>query len=111
MSSLLPFLVVGLVSGSVYALAALGLVLTYKTSGIFNFAHGTVAATVAYGFYELRDRHGLPWPVALAVCLLVLGPALGLGLERLTRPRVHAAVATKIVATLGLVVAVQQLAV
>ena len=60
MNDLMPFIVVGLVSGSVYSLAALGLVLTYKTSGIFNFAHGSVAAAVAYAFYELRDRNDVP---------------------------------------------------
>ena len=38
MSDLLPFLIVGLTTGSVYGLAGVGLVLTYKTSGIFNFA-------------------------------------------------------------------------
>ena len=37
---MLPFIVIGLTTGSVYGLAGTGLVLTYKTSGIFNFAHG-----------------------------------------------------------------------
>ena len=45
--NILPFIVVGITSGSIYALAATGLVLTYKTSGIFNFAHGGVAAASA----------------------------------------------------------------
>ena len=49
---------------SVYGLAGTGLVLTYKTSGIFNFAHGTIAALMAYAFYDLRERHDLPWPLA-----------------------------------------------
>ena len=111
MNDLMPFIVVGLVSGSVYSLAALGLVLTYKTSGIFNFAHGSVAAAVAYAFYELRDRNDVPWPVALVVCVLVVGPLIGLILERLAALLAGAAVATKIVATLGVLVIVQQLAV
>jgi len=33
----LPFIVIGLATGAVYGLAGIGLVLTYKTSGIFNF--------------------------------------------------------------------------
>jgi branched-subunit amino acid ABC-type transport system permease component len=37
--------VIGLTSGAVYALAGLGLVLTYKTSSVFNFAHGGAHAT------------------------------------------------------------------
>ncbi|MGH9282518.1 MAG: ABC transporter permease subunit, partial [Acidimicrobiales bacterium] len=49
MSQLLPFIVVGVVTGSLYGLAGLGLVLTYRTSGVFNFAHGALAAASAYG--------------------------------------------------------------
>jgi ABC-type branched-subunit amino acid transport system permease subunit len=107
----MPFVVVGLVSGSVYSLAALGLVLTYKTSGIFNFAHGSVAAGVAYAFYEMRDQRGWPWPIAMVICLVIVGPAIGLLLERLAARLTGAAVATKIVATLGVLVMIQQLAV
>lgn len=55
---LLPFIIVGVVSGAVYGLAAVGLVLSYRTSGIFNFAHGALATLSAYLFYDLhfRDR-------------------------------------------------------
>ena len=64
MKSYLPFIVAGLTNGSIYGLAAVGLVLTYKTSGIFNFAHGAVAAVAAYAFYDLHQLHGVPcrWP-------------------------------------------------
>jgi branched-subunit amino acid ABC-type transport system permease component len=51
MTEFLVFLPSGIAIGSVYALVALGLVLTYKTSGIFNFAHGGIAAVAAYLFY------------------------------------------------------------
>ena len=44
----MPFIVIGLTAGSIYSLAALGLVLTYKTSGVFNFAHGAIAAVAAF---------------------------------------------------------------
>jgi len=43
----LPYIVIGLTSGAVYALAGLGLVLTYKTSGVFNFARGALATISA----------------------------------------------------------------
>jgi len=56
MTEFLVFLPSGIAIGSVYALVALGLVLTYKTSGIFNFAHGGIAAVAAYLFYELHIR-------------------------------------------------------
>jgi branched-subunit amino acid ABC-type transport system permease component len=107
---LLPFIVVGLTAGSVYGLAATGLVLTYRTSGIFNFAHGSVAAVGAYAFYELYERAGLPWPVAALICLGGVAPLLGLALERLSAALADARPAMQIVATLGLLLLVQGLA-
>jgi branched-subunit amino acid ABC-type transport system permease component len=107
-SDFLPFVLVGLTAGSVYGLAATGLVLTYKTSGIFNFAHGTIAALIAYAFYDLRERQDLPWPLALAICVLVLSPLIALVLERIARRLAEVPVAMKIVATVGLVVGLQQ---
>ena len=56
MSNFWPFVIAGLTTGSLYGLAAMGLVLTYKTSGIFNFAHGAIAAGAAYIFYEIHTR-------------------------------------------------------
>jgi branched-subunit amino acid ABC-type transport system permease component len=106
---LLPFIVGGLASGSVYGLAGTGLVLTYKTSGIFNFAHGTIAALMAFAFYDLRERNHLPWPLAMAICLLVIAPLVALVLERMARTLADAPVAMKVVATVGLVVGIQQL--
>ena len=47
MQEFLPFIVIGLTAGSVYGLAGTGLVLTYKTSGVFNFAYGAIAAVAA----------------------------------------------------------------
>lgn len=108
MTEFLPFIVVGLTAGSVYGLTASGLVLTYTTSGIFNFAHGSTAALVAFAFYDLRDRQGLPWPLALGICLGVLSPLVGLLMERIARRLADAPVATKVVATIGLIVAIQQ---
>jgi branched-subunit amino acid ABC-type transport system permease component len=105
----LPYVVVGLTAGSVYGLAGTGLVLTYKTSGIFNFAYGTIAALMAYAFYDLRELRGLPWPLALAICVLVLAPLAGLLFERMARRLSDAPVATKVVATVGLIVGLQGL--
>jgi len=69
----LPFVVVGLATGAVYGLAGIGLVLTYKTSGIFNFGYGAVAALVSFCFCFLNSR-GLPWGAAAAISLLVFAP-------------------------------------
>src|SRR5207249_361951 len=74
MSDYFPYMITGLTDGSIYAIAALGLVLTYKTSGIFNFAHGAVAAAAAYIFFELWQKHGWPWPIAGFVVIFVLPP-------------------------------------
>jgi branched-subunit amino acid ABC-type transport system permease component len=110
-NELLPFLVLGLASGSVYALAAMGLVVTYTTSGVFNFAHGTLGMVIAYAFVELREERGVPTPVALAVCLGVIAPLLGLGLDRLFSRLAGRTAANYLVASIGLLVALQGMAI
>ncbi|MBV9486394.1 MAG: hypothetical protein JO246_10085, partial [Frankiaceae bacterium] len=50
---MLQFIVLGLFAGSIYALASLGIVLTYKTTGVFNFAYGGIAMFCAYVFWQL----------------------------------------------------------
>ena len=67
MSDFWPFVIAGLATGSLYGLAAMGLVLTYKTSGIFNFAHGAIAAAAAYIFFELNTRNDIAWPIAALI--------------------------------------------
>lgn len=106
MNDLLPFLVIGITTGSVYGLAAMGLVLTYKTSGIFNFAHGAIAAAAAFAYYELHTVRGLPWLIALVIAVVALPPVIALMIERLTRGLVGGTVTTKIVATIGLQLAI-----
>ena len=65
MSDLLPYIMIGITTGSIYSLAAVGLVLTFKTSGIFNFAHGAQAAVAAYVFFEFYSATTSPgrWPL------------------------------------------------
>ena len=100
------YLVAGLVTGSLYGLAGMGLVLTYTTSGLFNFAHGAVAALGAFSFYSLREQAGLPWPVAALITLLVVAPVLGLLLERVAAGLAGARPAMKVVGTVGLLLLV-----
>lgn len=109
MRDYLPFLIVGITSGSVYALAGMGLVLTFKTSGIFNFAHGVQAALAAYAMYEFRDRLGWPWPIAVLGAVLVAGVVGGLILERIADRLSTATASARVVATVGLLVGVQGL--
>ena len=107
MHELLPYIVVGVTSGSAYALVALGLVLTYKTSGIFNFAHGALATASAYLFYALHVEHGVPWPIAGAVSVLVVGIVFGYILERTAKGLERANLAARIVATVGILLIIQ----
>lgn len=107
MSDYLPFIFLGLVSGSVYALAGVGLILTYKTSGTFNFAHGALGTVAAYLFYTLHIQHGVSWPLAAAISVLVLGPALGFAFEGFGRGLSRTPMVWRIVATIGILVSIE----
>jgi ABC-type branched-subunit amino acid transport system ATPase component/branched-subunit amino acid ABC-type transport system permease component len=100
----LPFVVIGLSVGSIYGLAATGLVLTYKTSGIFNFAYGALASVSVFVFYELHNVQGWPWPLAGALCVVVVGPVMGYLLELLSRQLAAADRTLQIGAMVGLIV-------
>jgi branched-subunit amino acid ABC-type transport system permease component len=67
----------GLVIGGVYGIAASGLVLTYNTSGIFNFAHGAEAMLGAFLYWQVRYGWHWPAPLALIAVLGVFGPLMG----------------------------------
>jgi ABC-type branched-subunit amino acid transport system ATPase component/branched-subunit amino acid ABC-type transport system permease component len=104
LAEFLPFIVIGLSVGSIYGLAATGLVLTYKTSGIFNFAYGALASVSVFIFYELHDVQGWPWPVVGGLCVFVVGPVLGYLLEWLSRQLAAADRTLQIGAMVGLIV-------
>jgi ABC-type branched-subunit amino acid transport system ATPase component/branched-subunit amino acid ABC-type transport system permease component len=104
---ILPFIIAGLTTGSVYGLAGVGLVLTYKTSGVFNFAQGALATVAAYLFYTLHVQHGMAWPLAGFICIFVLGPVLGLLLEILARALAKATLNTQVASTVGILLIVQ----
>jgi ABC-type branched-subunit amino acid transport system ATPase component/branched-subunit amino acid ABC-type transport system permease component len=101
-SDLLPFVVIGLTAGSIYGLAGVGLVLTYKTSGVFNFAYGAIAAVAAFVFYWMWVRQDIDWRIAAVVSVLILGPLLGLLLELLTRMLARVGTEFQIVGMVGL---------
>lgn len=106
MQDLLPFIIIGITTGAVYGLAATGLVLTYKTSGIFNFAYGAVAAISVFVFYWLHVQHHMPWPLAGLICLAVVGPIQGLLMERLARALDPLGSGVRVVATVGIILVV-----
>jgi branched-subunit amino acid ABC-type transport system permease component len=105
----LPFVVAGLVAGSLYGLAGLGLVLTFRTSGVFNFAHGAIAAGAAFVFYSLHDTHGLAWPLAAIITIGVFSLVVGPLLELITRPLAGAPDAVVVIGTVGMLLGVQGL--
>ena len=109
MRALVPFLVIGVTTGSLYGLAGVGLVLTYRTSGIFNFAHGALAAAAAYLFFTLHFTWHWPWPLAVVVAVGVFGPVAGVVFERIVRGLTATRQATIVVATVGLMLCIQGL--
>lgn len=81
MQDFLAYTVLGLCLGSVYAIAATGLVVTYSTSGVFNIAHGAVATMSALMYWQLRFDWNVSTPLAIIFTVCVFAPALGLLLE------------------------------
>ena len=105
MSDLLRFTIVGIVTGSVYAVSASGLVVTYTTSGIFNFAHGAIGMVLAFTYWELSVNQGMNTLLALVLVLGVIAPLVGVVLERvLFRRMADATVGRSLVVTVGLLV-------
>lgn len=99
----IQYTIFGLVLGGVYGIAASGLVLTYNTSGIFNFAHGAEAMLGAFVYWELRFGWHLPAPLALALVLAVFAPAMGLALHLvIMRGLRQTSEVTKIVVTVSI---------
>ena len=97
----LRFALLGLGTGSLYALVALGVVLVFRSSGVLNLSAGSSGAVAAWFFYSLRDTHGVSTPVALALAL-GLGGAIGAGIQILVMSRLREASAvTRLIATLA----------
>ncbi|MDJ1136757.1 ABC transporter permease subunit [Streptomyces iconiensis] len=97
----------GLAVGSAAALTGIGLIVTYRATGVLNLAHGAVAMICAYLLRQLTVEWGWPLAPAAAFTLLVFAPALGLVLDRAVfRPLAgHAEhMASALVASLGVFV-------
>lgn len=98
----LQIVLTGLAQGSLYALAALGLVVIYNASEVLNFAQGAMGMAAAYVAWALLTNLHVPYPLAF-LAALAFAFALGvivqsLGLRRL----MGASILTQIVVTLGL---------
>jgi len=101
MTDLLELALLGLGTGAIYAMAAQGIVLIYRGSGVINFAHGAMALLGAAVFVELRDDLGLPTVVAMVAGIAVtalIGLLVDIGIMRRIR---QASPLARLVATLG----------
>ncbi|RWM48257.1 MAG: branched-chain amino acid ABC transporter permease [Mesorhizobium sp.] len=94
-------LVGGLLSGVMYSLVAIGFVLIYKTSGVLNFAQGSMVLFAALTFVSLVER-GIPFVLSLLITFAAM-VVLGFTIERtVLRPLVNRSPMTLFMATLGL---------
>jgi len=91
----------GLLSGVMYSLVAIGFVLIYKSSGVFNFAQGTMLLLAALTFVSLTERMVSFW-VAFAITLMIM-IVLGIIIERtVMRPLANQSLLSLFMATVGL---------
>jgi branched-chain amino acid transport system permease protein len=109
MSFFFEVLIGGLLSGVMYSLVALGFVLIYKASGVFNFAQGAMVFFAALTFVGLQEQ-GLPFWLAFVATLGAM-VVLGLLIERIVlRPLVNQPQITLFMATIGLAFFIEGLA-
>jgi len=127
-STYLAALVLGLGTGAVYAALGLGLVLTYRASGVVNVAHGAFAMYATYQYAELRDVGDIVLPVvgapprihltdhptfllAFVVSLALAGLSGLIGYLLVFRPLRSAPPMNAVVAAVGLMLALQAVAI
>ncbi len=97
------FTILGLVTASIYAIGASGLVVTYTTSGIFNFAHGAVGMAGAFTYWQLHVKWGLPTIPTIVFILVVIAPLFGWFIDRvIMRGLEGASEVTRAVVPIGL---------
>ena len=103
--------VAGLVTAALYAIAASGLVVTYTTSGVFNFAHGAFGMMAAFTYWQFSEGWGLPTWLALLLVVGVVAPIFGSIVERgLMRGLEGTSELIKLVVTVSLLLALIGLA-
>jgi branched-chain amino acid transport system permease protein len=93
-----PFIVIGIFTGSIYGLASMGVVLTYKTAGVFNFA-----------YWQLHDSWHITAWLALPILLLVVAPIVGIVFEAVFRPIAGQSAEVQIVVSLALLAGLEAL--
>ena len=111
MSDVVRFALLGLGLGALYTLASQGLIVIYRGSGVLNFAHGAIGMVGAYVHWEIKVKHGQPawlaWLASLAICAAIGALTHLLVMRKLRR----ASPLARIVATLGILIVVESVAV
>jgi branched-chain amino acid transport system permease protein len=103
-------LIGGLLSGVMYALVAIGFVLIYKASGVFNFAQGAMVFFAALTCVGLMDKFGLSLWLAIPLTMVTM-IVLGMAIEKVVlRPLVNQPEITLFMATIGLTFFIEGLA-
>ena len=111
MAEVIRFALLGLGVGALYSLASQGLMVIYRGSGILNFAHGATGMVGAYVAWEVGEKHGQPFVIALIIGVLassLLGALTHLLVMRQLR---RASPLARIVATLGVLILLNGIAV
>ena len=111
MEEVIRFALLGFGVGALYALASQGLIAIYRGSGVLNFALGAIGMAAAYLWWELTEKHGWGYYPAL-----IAGVLFAAGIGALThlfimRPLRQAAPLVRVVATLGVLISLQAIAI
>ena len=108
---MLQYLLAGLALGSIYAIASSGLVVTFVSAGVLNFAFGAMAYFVARFYYWLNSQHGWGTDTSGFVAIAIVGPLTGVVLYGLLFRFLRGKSSlVKLVSTIGLSVALPELA-
>ena len=103
--------ILGLVTGSIYAMSATGLVLTFKTSGILNLGYGALAMFTTLIHWQFTIAWGMPIWLSTILVVLVIAPMIGVFLDtQLFRRLEGQPVVIGLMATVGLIVLLQGIA-
>src|SRR4029077_17085635 len=108
---MIAYVLTGLVMGGIYSISAASMVITYVSAGVLNFAFGSIAFFIARLYYYLDVQANWGIVPAAIVAILIVGPLLGVVLYlSLFKYLSRATALTKVVATIGLSVAIPAIA-
>ena len=107
MITVVQVIALGLASGALYAVSALGIVVVYRSSQVINLANGALAMTGGYSLYLLRDTLGLPVVAAVPLAVLASCALSALVYVLVIRPLAKASTLARLIATLAVYLVVQ----